>query len=235
MKKVSIIIPTLNSHGVVKSQIIRLQNILSLYQNDVDVIIVDDGSNPSLVEYLKENNFIFTKFGKTQEDLDVWKLDNIFIIETKNYNKWTQAIACNIGVRFANSEYVYNTAIDHFVTLENIKEVLSFNGDCLKFPRSYGVILDDGEISTDIELMKKWGYDGSNVDVAWDIYSMKKDMFLSINGYNEEIFGSYWGVDIDFFGRYSNIGGSVNIAFNTIYVFPEPDKNVEVFHNLSRD
>lgn len=235
MKKVSIIIPTLNSHGVVKSQIIRLQNILSSYQNDVDVIIVDDGSNPSLVEYLKENNFIFAKTEKTQEGLDVWKLDNIFIIETKNYNKWTQAIACNIGVRFANSEYVYNTAIDHFITLENIKEVLNFNGDCLKFPRSYGVILDNGDISTDIELMKTWGYDGSNVDVAWDIYSMKKDIFLSINGYNEEIFGSYWGVDIDFFGRYSNIGANVHIAFNTIYVFPEPDKNVEVFHNLSRD
>ena len=83
--------------------------------------------------------------------------------------------------------------------------------------------------------MREWGYDGSNVDVAWDIYSMKKDMFLSINGYNEDIFGSYWGVDIDFFGRYSNIGGSVNIASNTIYVFPEPDKNIELFHNLSRD
>jgi hypothetical protein len=235
MKKLSIIIPTLNSHGVVKSQIIRLQNILSSYQNDVDVIIVDDGSNPSLVESLIETNFPFTKSGKTQENLDVWKLDNIFIIETKNYNKWTQAIACNIGVRFANSEYVYNTAIDHFITLENIKEVLNFNGDCLKFPRSYGVILDNGEISTDVKLMEKWGYDGSNVDVAWDIYSMKKDLFLSINGYNEEIFGSYWGVDIDFFGRYSNIGGDVYIAFNTIYVFPEPDKNVEVFHNLSRD
>ena len=96
MKKVSIIIPTLNSHRVVKSQIIRLQNILSLYQNDIDVIIIDDGSNPSLVEYLKENNFTFIKTGKTQEGLDVWGLDNIFIIETKNYNKWTQAIACKI-------------------------------------------------------------------------------------------------------------------------------------------
>jgi len=235
MKKVSIIIPTFNSHGIVKSQIIRLKNILSSYQDEIDVIIVDDGSDPSLIEYLKENNFIFTKFEKTQDNLDVWKLDNIFIIETKNYNKWTQAIACNIGVRFANSEYVYNTAIDHFITLENIKEVLNFNGDCLKFPRSYGVILDNGEISTDVELMEKWGYNGSNVDVAWDIYAMKRNLFLNTGGYNEEKFGNYWAVDIDFFGCYSSIGGSVNVALNTIYVFPEPDKNVEVFHNLSRN
>jgi hypothetical protein len=235
MKKVSIIIPTLNSHGIVKSQIIRLKNILSSYQDEIDVIIVDDGSDPSLIEYLKENNFIFTKFEKTQDNLDVWKLDNIFIIETKNYNKWTQAIACNIGVQFANSEYVYNTAIDHFITLENIKEVLNFNGDCLKFPRSYGIILDNGEISTDVELMEKWGYDGSNVDVAWDIYIMKRNLFLNTGGYNEEKFGNYWAVDIDFFERYSSIGGSVNVAINTIYVFPEPDKNVEVFHNLSRN
>lgn len=235
MKKLSIVMPVLNSHMIVKSQIIRIQNILYSYQNDVDVIILDDGSDPSLVNYLNENNLNFTEFGKTQDNLNVWKLDNIFIIETKNYNKWTQAIACNIGVRFANSEYIYTTAIDHFITLENIKEVLNFNGDCLKFPRSYGVILDNGELSTDVALMEMYGYDGSTVDVAWDIYSMKKELFLKINGYNEEIFGSYWGVDMDFFDRYSRVGGSIDVATNTIYVFPEPDKNVDVFHNLSRN
>lgn len=235
MKKLSIIIPTLDSHKIVKSQIIRLQTILYSYQDIVDVIIVDDGSDPPLIEYLKENNIIFTKFNTTQESLDVWKLNNIFIIETKNYNKWTQAIACNIGVRFSNSEYVYNTAIDHFITLENIEEVLNFNGDCLKFPRSYGVILDNGEISTDIKLMKEYGYDGSVVNIAWDIYSMKKELFLKINGYNEDVFGSYWAVDIDFFTRYSSIGGNIDIANNKIYVYPEPDKNIEIFHKTPRN
>jgi hypothetical protein len=234
MKKLTINIPTLNSHEIVKSQITRFQNILKNYKNDVDVLIIDDGSTPSLIDYLKEHKINFIKHDKTENNLDVWKLDNIFIIETKNYTNWTQAIASNIGVRYANSDYVYNTAIDHFITLENIQEVLNFNGDCLKFPRKYGVIQENGNVSTDIELLKKHHYDGGNVNVAWDIYSMKRNLFLNINGYNEEKFGDYWAVDIDFFTRYKNQGNSVDIANNHIFVYPEPDKNTEIFHNLKR-
>jgi glycosyltransferase involved in cell wall biosynthesis len=74
MKKLSIIIPTLNSHGVVKSQIIRLQNILFSYQNDVDVIIVDDGSNPSLVESLIETNFPFVQ--NQEKPKKIWMFGN---------------------------------------------------------------------------------------------------------------------------------------------------------------
>lgn len=234
MKKVTVIIPTLNSHEIVYRQFLMLQNIVKQVGGDkLDIVIVDDGSVPSLQQSLRDRGVLFDQ-AEPFEGLVVWETGNIRILETNNFNNWTQGIAANLGVRFSNSEYVYPTAIDHFITLQNIEEVLEYSGDCLKFPRKYAVLLEDGTLSQDVEMLQAHGCTNLNVDVAWDIYSMKRDIFLEVGGYNEDMYGAYLAIDMDFFYRYNQTGHTINIASNNIFVFPEPDKNVNIFHNLPR-
>jgi predicted glycosyltransferase involved in capsule biosynthesis len=234
MKKVTVIIPTLNSHDIVYRQFIRLQNISKqVGDENLDVAIIDDGSTPPLQQSLAERGIVFEQTDSF-EGLIVWKSGNIYILETGNYSDWTQGIAANLGVRFSKSEYVYPTAIDHFVTVENIQEVLKYTGSCLKFPRKYAVLLEDGTVSEDIALITSYGCTDLKVDVAWDIYSMKRDVFLQVGGYDETMYGAYLAIDMDFFTRYDQTKNTVDVAHNSIFVFPEPDKNISIFHNLSR-
>ena len=71
MKKVSIIIPTLNSHGVVKSQIIRLQNIYSQLNSE---------SKENVWDILQALLQLCKEYKEDFNDICFWENNQIYFI-----------------------------------------------------------------------------------------------------------------------------------------------------------
>ena len=119
--KCSIVIPVLNSHEIVRRQILHLGRILN---DDFQVVLVDDGSDPPLAS----------------EPLDWLK-----IIATNDTRPWTHHKARNIGVDHADGELVLLTDIDHIISQEMIED-LDFHGGWKKFHRRHAELDEDGQL-----------------------------------------------------------------------------------------
>lgn len=222
MKRLSIIIPTLDSHKIVIRQIKRYNRLINdSIKPDVNVIIVDDGSRPSLVEYLKEVGIEFVKEPDGFKGLDVYKHDYFTIIETKNYTKWTQGIACNIGVEYSDSEYIVGFAIDHYFDENSLSEALAFNEICLRFKRKSAWIDEDGNIEA-IRVVR----------TAFDIYCMKRSAYLDVGGYDQNLGGRYGGIDLNFKRRFNRKYKHESTSDSYVYRYPVYDS--ELFHKLER-
>lgn len=222
MKKLSIIIPTLDSHKIVIRQIKRYYLLINdSIKPDVNVIIVDDGSRPPLVEYLKGAGIEFIKEPEKFKGLDVYKYDLFTIIETKNYTKWTQGIACNIGVEYSDSDYIVGFAIDHYFDEGSLSEALNFDGVCLRFKRKSAYIDEEGNI--DIQGV---------VRTAFDIYCMKRSAYLDVGGYDQNLGGRYGGIDLNFKRRFNRKYKQESMSSSYVYRYPVYDS--ELFHKLER-
>jgi glycosyltransferase involved in cell wall biosynthesis len=88
--KLSIVIPVLNSHEVVRRQLLHFFRIG--LPGDTELILVDDGSDPPI-----ENDF-----------------SNLARIHRTNDNRpWTWALARNAGARLATGDYLLMYDLDH--------------------------------------------------------------------------------------------------------------------------
>lgn len=163
--KVSIVIAVLNSHEVVKRQI-RYFKKMNL-PDDVEIIFVDDGSNPPLK---------FEHMG----------LRNFKIYYTNDKRPWTQGLARNLGVSHAKGEFIFITDIDHILTKEAIEAVRVFDGDLMVFPRYYGILGRNGELINDSKSMKEFGarYRPRNSGgFHMNTFAMRKEIFDKLGGY----------------------------------------------------
>lgn len=167
--KVSIVIPVFNSHGAVKRQLKYFYG-LDL-PNDVEIILMDDGSDPPLKPMAPNYR-------------------NINIYPTGDFRPWTQTAAKNLGVKIAEGEYVFITDIDHILTPEAIEAVRHFDGDKMVFPRQWGIIKNNGRLSQEKEDLIAYGLReidyirrGVNHYIHTNTYAMKKSMFIQIGGY----------------------------------------------------
>lgn len=120
--KCSIVIPVLNSHEVVRRQILYLDRIM---RDNFEVILVDDGSEPPLIS----------------ESLDWLK-----IIATNDTRPWTHHKARNIGVDHASGKHVLLTDIDHIVSEEMLEEISSFKDGWRKFHRKHAELDEGGRL-----------------------------------------------------------------------------------------
>ena len=91
--KVSIVIAVLNSHRIVRRQIRHFRRMR--LPDDIEIIIIDDGSNPRLQDILAPPNSV----------------PNIYIYATNDFRPWTQGLARNMGAKLAQGEYLFFTDI----------------------------------------------------------------------------------------------------------------------------
>jgi glycosyltransferase involved in cell wall biosynthesis len=220
-QSLDIIIPVLNSQEVVLAQIRHLKKFIP---SGIKVIMVDDGSTPSLREFLLEKGLSFTKTYWTVRDKQVFNLDRFFIIETKNFIPWTQGIASNIGVESSLSDWVLLTDIDHIITPEILHEAINFTGDCLKFRRKFAILNREGEIE----------FKPGEVEGHFNSFCMKREIFGLLKGYDETMVWKYLPIDSEFFYRYHELGLKITFSDEYLLVHPDPSGNILKFHNLVR-
>jgi predicted glycosyltransferase involved in capsule biosynthesis len=212
---------------------------------DAEFILVDDGSNPSIYEYLslKESMFnqeiIELKKGIARQIVLPFRF---YIIETSDTRNWSQPAARNSGASFARGEYLLFTDIDHILTRECIEESICFTKDKMHFERRRGILTELLDISTDKSALLEYAGPSEieKVDSHFNTFVIKRDLFLSLNGYDEKFCGKYGGDDTDFANRYSILvkegKASLSVkAISSIFVFPDPRADrKQLFHSLRR-
>ena len=221
--QVSIVIAILNSHKVVVRQI-RHFKIMKL-PNDVEIILVDDGSNPPIL-YTAEST----------------GLKNLMVLATHDKRPWTQGLARNLGASHATGKYLFVTDIDHIITREAIEAVRNFEGDLMVFPRYYGILDRYGNLLNDWKTMMEFGARPRNRmsgGYHMNTFAMKKSIFDSIGGYDrkhcERMFhvgGRFTSEEGALFSKYRRIArGGQAVAGPATYFYPTGQFRVDGNHN----
>jgi len=170
--KISIIIPVLNSHEIVRRQILHFDKMG--FTDDTEVIIVDDGSDPPI-----------------KAEPRPW----LRILQTNDKRPFTSSLARNTTAPKAKGEYIIFADCDHIITKEMIALVRVFNGDFMRFNRAFAILDEQGNISQDHEVLKQYGLPeerlkeyGTYLNVHRNQYATRKDFFINkMKGYNERL------------------------------------------------
>lgn len=169
--RLSIVIAVLDSSEVVRRQALWFKKMY-LNPEKVELILVDDGSNPPLGQYPP------------------------FTIYRHNIPaQWTQPAARNYGVKQAKGEYLLVTDIDHIIPYSLIKVGLETTYDFIKFKREVAVLNKDGEFVQSEEAVKSYGYKkfedrGFHIPPHTNSFIIKRDLYLSLGGVSEKYVGT---------------------------------------------
>lgn len=224
--KVSVIIAVLDSQEVCRRQLLHFKNMNLPW--DVELIIVDDGSEPALEEYC----------AGAYEDAK--------FVATHDERYWSQPCARNEGAKHARGEFLLFTDIDHILTFEAINMVRNFDGDKLMFPRQWAILNEKGDLVDDFTTLKEYGLPDAfladeqlGAGMHLNTFAIRKTIFEKLNGYDEKYCGKYGGDDTDFAERYRqlHIAGEVkrHVMGPAIGVYPDPRRDVKnIFHNLRK-
>lgn len=167
--KLSIVIPILNSHEVVRRQLLHFERIE--LPSDTELILVDDGSDPPI-----------------QNTSNV----PVTIHQTNDRRPWTWALARNAGARIARGEYVLMFDIDHIVDRPAIDFVRGFNGLKVQFIREFGVLDHHGRVTQDRGVLEEYGLPrdkGLRIGPLPNNFAMRRDLFWELGGYREDLVG----------------------------------------------
>jgi hypothetical protein len=202
--------------------------------DEVEIIFVDDGSNPPLSGEMKNLSWYYTD----------------------DKRPWTQGLARNLGASKAQGEYLFFTDIDHIITKEAIDDVLKFTEDKMVFPRYYGILGEEGDIVSDEKSMLEFGLDSSRLRTRrgymcggfhGNTYAIKREIFYQIGGYDPRycqsmfhVGGRYQSEESKFNSRYHHVGAKWQKIGSKIYFYPvgrfrtDGDNNpFGLFHGLS--
>ena len=171
MTNISIIIPVLNSPEIVRRQILHFEK---MGFTDVEVIIVDDGSDIPITAEPRP-----------------W----LRIIQTNDKRPFTSSLARNNTAPKAKGEYIIFADCDHIITKEMIDLVRNFKGDFVRFNRAFGILDEDGNISQDLEVLRQYGLSdhriekyGTFLNPHRNQYAIRKDFFINVmKGYDENL------------------------------------------------
>ena len=229
--KLSIIIPVLNSHEILRRQLLHFENMG--LPDGIEIIIVDDGSDPPLA--------------------NTSTLPIIFL-QTNDTRPWTWALARNAGARIAQGDYLLMTDIDHIIDKNLITDTLvDDNYQKISFSRQLGILDERGVFSQDIDILVSYGANRKNIEKSLRIgplpnnFCMRKDVFWDMGGYDETLVERPYpqGEDRNFkkkwHQRVRSGKGEWGERHPIIYMFPngkycgDVDYNpFGLFHNLSR-
>ena len=166
--KLSIVIPVLNSHEIVRRQSLYYKKMR--LPKDVELILVDDGSSPPLESSVAK------------------------VITTNDYRSWTQPKARNIGASEAKGEFILFTDIDHIVTREAIDQARTGRYDYGRFRREFGVLMKDGDVSQRYGVLMGYGVPGPRLQsrglkISCHTLSMfiRRSVFEDIGGFRENL------------------------------------------------
>jgi len=203
--------------------------------SDIEVIFVDDGSDPPLALNGAPSNFT--------------------MLHTNDKRPWTQPIARNMGVRHARGEYVICTDIDHIITRDLISAVEEINTDVLRFKREFGVLDVNGNFTQDLDVLAYYGLPekrfksaGLRIRPHSNSYAICRELFLELGGSRENRIMFYPNRDevpLKSMLKRMQARGEITIQDTderpTIYMFPVGHYcgNVDcdplgLFHKLSR-
>jgi glycosyltransferase involved in cell wall biosynthesis len=225
--KLSIVIPVLDSHEILRRQMLHFEQIG--IPEDTEIIIMDDGSEPPL---------------RYEGKLPVT------IHATNDKRPWTWALARNAGARMAKGEYLLMFDIDHIITKELLDAVRLNDYQKMHFSRQFGVLLEDGTFTQDRAVLEQYGLPKER-ELSFgplpNNFAMCKDIFFELGGYREDLIGRPYpqGEDSDFkkkWHRWIRAGkGDFSVVHPIIYMFPngkfcgDVDYNPDgLFHSLSR-
>lgn len=182
--KLSIIISVYNSHEILRRQFLHWERIG--IPDDVEILIMDDESNPPL-EYKGDLKLKVIKVGNPR----VNDSDGIFY-------DGRVSIARNLGAKLAQGEFLLMTDIDYIITKENIEAGRNLKFDKCGFRRELGVILEDGTVTQDMDVLKSYGLvedraivKGVRLPPHTNNFVMRKSVYLEIGGYRENLQGAY--------------------------------------------
>ena len=236
-KKLSIIIAFYNSHGAVARQVKHFHDMD--LPDDIEFIFVDDGSNPP-------------------HRIEDYHLKNLTLHHTNDKRPWTQGLARNAGAKLAQGEYLFMTDIDHILSREAIMDAYNFTGDKMTFRRYFGVLLEDGTLTQDPDVLEEYGLDigrlrtkrGLYASVHGNTFVMKKATFELLGCYDERLclYGHHapnrGGEDGDINHKWNHWAaklGVLPVEGSNIYMFPIGRYHITgnsnpfgLFHDLSQ-
>lgn len=224
--QLSIIIPVLNSHEVLRRQLLHFEKMN--LQDGIEIIIVDDGSDPALTN---------------TSSLP------IILLQTNDKRPWTWALARNAGARIAQGEYLLMTDIDHILCKPLIDDAFAGGYDKISFSRELGILDENGNFTQDLSVLKTYGMTTNSLRIGPlpNNFAMRKSVFWDMGGYDETLVDRPYpqGEDRNFkkkWYRYMEAGkGKWGDKHPMIYMFPngkycgDVDYNpFGLFHNLTR-
>jgi glycosyltransferase involved in cell wall biosynthesis/predicted O-methyltransferase YrrM len=220
MPRLSLIVTALDSHEMVRRQLLHLERIITA---DCELILVDDGSDPPLEGVCAE---VCPGFDLT-------------VHATHDLRPWTQPKARNAGAALARADWLLFFDIDHILTAELIQTCLAFTGDKLHWTRWPAVLDADGQIVTEREVLIEHGMTEDGPSVHANSFLIRTTLFELMCGYDERFCGRYGGDDIDFNARYDRLRATGLARPAEVkgegYYYPDPGRDVEgMFHHLAR-
>lgn len=231
MMNVSIVIPVLNSHEILRRQVQHFYEME--LPGDTELIIVDDGSDPPL-----QCNRLAPVPLK--------------IHHTHDTRPWTWALARNAGARMATGNKLLMFDLDHILTREALDFVRGWTGDKVQFKREFGILDERGFLTQDREVLAAWGLlprymKMLKVGPLPNNFAMRRDLYWEMGGYREDLVGRPYpqGEDRYFKNAWHKlrVAGKVEVCEwrPTLYVMPngqfcgDVDANpFGLFHDLSR-
>lgn len=230
---VSIIIPILNSHEIVRRQVLHFEKMG--LPDDVELILVDDGSDPII---------------EVETDLP------LTLIHTNDKREWTWPLARNKGAKEAKGEYLIMADLDHIISKEIVEAARNFNGDFMRFHREFGVLDEEGNLTQDREVLRSYGLPDEyklRFTPHRNQFCIHKDLYKKMGGFREDRIGMPYPQreDGDFAKKWREMyeAGEIRdyddlIGYDKrpiLYMFPngkfcgDVDFNPKgLFHNLSR-
>ena len=219
--RLSLVVAVLDSCEVVRRQLLHLNDVLT---PECELILVDDGSQPSLQAVCDS----------------VEKKYPFRLLFTQDDRPWTQPKARNLGASVAQADRLLFFDIDHILTPSIIDACLRYRGDKLHWRRGPGILDEQGAIVTDRAILKKHGLNGDLPDVHINSFMIRRELFDLLGGYDERFCGQYGGDDVDFNDRYCRlvkfgIAKPEEVA-GAGYVYPDPALDGgRLFHALKRE
>ena len=237
--KLSIIVSILNSHEIVRRQILHFEKIG--IPDDVEILYMDDSSNPPL------------KFETMLKNFRIIQVNNPVPRTNGIFYDGRVSIARNLGAKLAQGEFLLMTDIDYIIRESDIEAGRCLKYDKQSFRRQFGVILEDGTVTQDLDTLRKYGLMEDRirtrgVDLAPhpNNFIMRKSTYFGMGGYREELQGIYPSRGDTWFKRdwtrYRESGkATLSPERTTLLMFPNGQfcGNVDynpfgLFHNLSR-
>jgi len=236
MIKLSLIVPVLNSHKIVQRHMLFFRKMR--LPDDVEIIYVDDGSDPPIKHIEPKSHKHFN------------------IIRTNDTRPWTWALARNIGARMSAGRNLLMTDLDYIIPETAIMAGRAFEGDYIGFRREFAILDEIGNFHQDIESLAAYGWPKERYATRKfelpphpNNFVIRKDLFLEMGGYREDLVERPYpqGEDNDFKKkrkRWEREGKlKVSEIRPTLYMFPngkwcaggDVDTNpFDLFHDLTR-